>query len=97
MLAPTARKWKTETIELLRTMNLEAPTGRLHVVARFYSPRWLCLNGNVRKSDVSNREKIAMDSLFEVLGIDDSMVFHLELVKVVADEERTEIEVIEIA
>lgn len=43
--------------------------------------------------DVQNREKLLVDCLFDVLGVDDSYIWSMTLEKVVADQEGVEIRI----
>ena len=97
VLAPKARQWKEDTKALLEAMDLRAPAGFLEVSIHFHSPKWICKNGNVRKADCANVEKLLVDCLFEVLGVDDSMIWKMTLEKVMDKTEWTEIEVKELA
>lgn len=38
---------------------------------------WYCKNGSVKKSDLDNRLKFLIDSIFRGLGIDDKMIFEI--------------------
>lgn len=94
VLAPEARKWKEQVEAQVAALNLEAPMGLLMVSIRFYSARWMCKNGSVRKTDVANREKLLIDAVFKTLGIDDSNIFLLSLEKVTGPEDVTEMTIL---
>jgi Holliday junction resolvase RusA-like endonuclease len=48
---------------------------------------WYANNGNVRRTDVANREKFLLDSVFNALGIDDKFIFSHTMIKVDSEEE----------
>ena len=52
---------------------------------------WFCKNGNVKRKDVSNREKFLIDSVFNALGIDDKMIFKHTMEKIQSESEKSEI------
>ena len=48
---------------------------------------WLTKKGEVKKKDVSNREKFLIDSVFDALEIDDKFIFEQRMKKVQDKEE----------
>lgn len=54
---------------------------------------WLTQKGKVKKVDLSNLEKVVIDTVAEKLGFDDSIIFEKRLTKKVqSEEQKVEIE-----
>ena len=52
---------------------------------------WYTKKGDIKKKDISNREKFLIDSVFEGLGIDDKQIFEHNMIKVQSKDEKAEI------
>ena len=61
-----------------------------------YFGNWYCKNGNVRRVDGPNLDKVLFDAIFERLGLDDSLVFFWQGRKECGEEEYTEVEISEV-
>lgn len=55
--------------------------GQVAVTLTFYSENWFTKKGKSRKMDVANLEKLFVDAVFKALGMDDSEIFRLTLLK----------------
>lgn len=66
----------------------------LRVVVRI-TDSWLTKSGNIRRSDIANREKFLIDSVFAPLRIDDKCIWRhtMEKVHTDGDERKAEIEI----
>jgi len=94
VLSPSARAWKEDTEALLRTLDLPHMEAKPLRVTVCVHRNWLTKDGRVKKADVQNREKALLDVIFPVIGVDDSYVWDLRLIKVQDTEEKTEIEIL---
>lgn len=54
---------------------------------------WLTKKGEVKKKDISNREKFLIDSIFDALNIDDKYIFEHSMRKVQSKKEYAVIEI----
>jgi len=95
-LTPEARHFKTCVKLACPTMKFSCEKPRLSIEIAYYSPKWLCKNGNIRKIDGQNCDKAIYDAIAESIGIDDSFFWKWQGIKVLSQEEYTEIEVSEI-
>jgi len=48
---------------------------------------WLTKKGEIKKKDISNREKFLIDSIFDALNIDDKFIFEQTMKKVQSEKE----------
>jgi Holliday junction resolvase RusA-like endonuclease len=69
----------------------------LFAVLKFYS-NWSTKAGTIRKKDISNHEKLLLDSLVSVMNknnyaLDDSQIFCLVLQKIYGEKDKTVIEI----
>jgi Holliday junction resolvase RusA-like endonuclease len=62
-------------------------TPKLEVQIAIYE-NWLTKKGEVARKDISNREKFLMDSIFEVLEIDDRFIFKHTMIKIQSEVEK---------
>lgn len=67
------------------------------VEMEFESPSWVCKNGNLRRRDLDNLEKLILDTIFEKLGRDDSRVAMKVSRKVMGTEDRVHVTLSKIA
>jgi len=58
--------------------DIETP---LSVSVKIYED-WYTKKGDVKRKDISNREKFLIDSIFDVLDIDDKMIFKHTMEKI---------------
>lgn len=63
------------------------PNEKVKVTIEIYE-NWLTKKGDVARKDISNREKFLMDSIFEVLEIDDKFIFEHTMRKIQSNEEK---------
>lgn len=57
---------------------------------------WLYKNGEVKRADISNREKFLIDSVFEALGLDDRYIYYHTMIKVQSHENKAIIKIKEL-
>ena len=95
-LVEEARHFKTAIKLACPPMSFSTKNPFLDIYAEYHSPKWICKNGNVRKADGANLDKMLHDSIVEKLGLDDCMVFSWSGLKVLSLEEFTNITVEEI-
>lgn len=70
----------------------ELKNKKLFVGVEIYE-NWNTQKGEVKRLDVSNREKFLVDSIFEALGIDDKFIFEQYFRKVQSNSEKAIIEI----
>jgi len=68
--------------------------GLLNVIVEIHE-NWLCKNGEVKRKDISNREKFLTDSVFEALNIDDKFIFEHTMKKIQSENEEKAVITIE--
>jgi Holliday junction resolvase RusA-like endonuclease len=49
---------------------------------------WMTKKGEIKRTDLSNREKFLVDSVFEVLKLDDKQIFEHTMRKIQSDKEK---------
>lgn len=85
-MSKEGKSYKKLVFDAVRTKPWIVRTDRLYrLTIECWSPRWFTKKGTIFKSDVSNRIKIAEDAICEAIGIDDSLIFELMVVKRVGD------------
>lgn len=57
---------------------------------------WHTKKGEVKKMDISNREKFLVDSIFLGLGLDDKFIFEHTMKKIQSDKEKSVVKIEEI-
>jgi hypothetical protein len=93
VLSPAARQFKEditlETLAQLSDINKQDLTDcvNLKVSIEIHTNTWITKKQTVRKKDISSFEKLLTDSVFSGLGIDDSLIFSLSMLKVVGPEQ----------
>ena len=91
-IKPEARKIRQKILELIdelpRCMINDLPKDRQLKVTTLIHENWYTKKGEVKKKDISNREKFLIDSVFSALGIDDKFIFEHTMRKVQSDEEK---------
>ncbi len=93
-LKPEAKKLREKISEIClgRSLELRSGTFKLCVHVYIYED-WYTKKGDVKRKDVSNREKFLIDSVFDALGIDDKMIFKHTMEKIQSKEEKCIIEI----
>jgi Holliday junction resolvase RusA-like endonuclease len=91
-LKPEAKKLREEIEEIIfnssdLTNKSELREKRLKVLVEIHED-WLTKKGEIKRKDVSNREKFLVDSIFESLGLDDKFIFEHSMRKVQSHEEK---------
>ncbi len=93
-LKPEARKLREKIGNICLGRSLELPTNTsLLEVNVFIYEDWYTKKGDVKRKDVSNREKFLVDSVFGALGIDDKMIFKHTMEKIQSEEEKCIIQI----
>ncbi len=83
-LKPEAKKLRKEIIGIcqVKSKDLERLWDvKLKVVVEIHED-WFTKKGDIKKKDISNREKFLIDSVFEALGLDDKFIFEHKMIKV---------------
>jgi len=84
ILTKEARELKKEirkiVIKSLPFVNINLKDG-LKVEVEIHE-NWLTKKGEIKKKDISNREKFLIDAIFDTLGIDDKFIFENILRKI---------------
>jgi len=89
ILTREAREFKKEINEIVRELlpfvcrNLN---DGLKVEVEIHE-NWLTKKGEIKKKDISNREKFLIDSIFDALNIDDKFIFEQTMKKVQSEKE----------
>ena len=65
----------------------------LKVITTIYE-NWYCQDGNVKRTDIANREKFLIDSIFSAIGVDDKLIFEHTMIKKPSNEEYAIIEIL---
>lgn len=75
-LSDAALLWSTKTKPYIKTCNW--PTEwLLKLTLEYESPDWIAKNGNLRRRDVQNLDKLTIDTLFSKWGWDDSRLVEI--------------------
>ena len=77
-------------------MKFEVAQPKLDIFIAYHSPKFLCKNGRYRKMDGPNMDKLIIDAICERIGYDDSLIFIWSGIKVIDQDEFTEVVVKEI-
>jgi hypothetical protein len=96
-LTKDASHFKTAIKISCPAMKFESDPPILDVHIEYHSPKWRCKNGNFRKADGMNLDKLIYDAISERIGYDDSLVFYWSGQKVLSDREYTVVCVKEVA
>ena len=91
--ARTIRKYIEGVVKTIDCKNLIGKP--LKVSISIYED-WLTKKGEIKKKDISNREKFLVDSIFKAIGLDDKHIFDLRYVKVQSNEEKAVVEIEEL-
>jgi hypothetical protein len=68
---------------------------KLKVVTEIYE-NWMTKDENVKRTDIGNREKFLIDTVFEALGIDDKFIFEHTMKKVQSETDERAVITIDI-
>jgi hypothetical protein len=68
-LSDEALLWRTRVMPCVLPCKLDFPAYKLTLT--YQSPRWLIKNGDLRRADVSNMDKLTIDTLCSKWGFDD--------------------------
>ena len=97
-----ARKLKEEINDIVKTKLVYEDINSLKdkplSVTINIHEQWYCKNGNLKRTDLDNKFKFIIDSVFTPLGIDDKHICHIEGNKDLdfkdGDEEYTSVEIV---
>lgn len=94
-----ANNLKKQIVEMVNAIPIDPirePPVKLKVTIEIYE-NWYTKKGDVKKKDISNREKFLIDAVFDALNLDDKMIFEHKMIKVQSNEEKSiiNIEVLE--
>ncbi len=99
MITKVAREIREKIIEIVNAdtsqyfkEDFPLNTKKLAVTIEVYED-WYFKNGNVRQTDIANREKFLIDSIFKALGIDDRYIFMIQMIKKQSKEEKAIIKI----
>lgn len=85
VMRPEVMRWKTEA--KLFIPRIIVPSKKLSILMWFHS-NWFYKNGNMKRADCPNLEKVLIDAVAERLGFDDSLFWHKESYKVQDQNEK---------
>jgi len=91
ILTKEARELKKEILEIVQ--KVKQPFNKktfLEVNVKIYED-WFTKKGEIKRKDISNREKFLIDSIFEALGLDDKQIFIHTMKKKQSSKEYAEI------
>ena len=58
--------------------------------------KWMCKNGKIYKSDLANKEKFLIDSIFKALEIDDKQIWEIHMYKIDSPIELTHVKILKL-
>lgn len=87
ILTSPARKLKGEIKDLVKKHRDASYVDKILKITVEVHENWWYKNGKVKRSDVSNREKFLIDSVFEGLGLEDKWIFDHNMKKIQNDKE----------
>lgn len=91
-----AKKLKDKIKEVIDANLIDFKTNKTLRVRVSIFEDWFCLNGEVKRKDIANREKFLIDAVFDALNLDDKLIFEQTFVKVQSNKEFATIEIKEI-
>ena len=94
-MSAEGKRFKDMAEKLTPKINFSSEKPIIDIKIKYYG-RWYCKNGNVRRVDGPNLDKILYDAIFKGLDLDDSLVFMWQGEKVQSDKEYTEVEIKEV-
>lgn len=86
ILKTEARELRKKIIKMCEKIEHELGEGLLKVEVAIHES-WYFKNGAPRKTDIANREKFLIDSVFKGLGIDDCLIWENHMYKIDSKEE----------
>jgi len=60
---------------MLNTPPFEIKQGAIYKLSISIQDNWWCKNGNIKRKDIQNLDKLLIDAMFEKFGADDCQVF----------------------
>ena len=95
ILTKEARQLKKEIKEIVNGIPMDIQEQKLKVEVEIHED-WLTKKGEVKRKDISNREKFLIDAIFDALGIDDKFIFEHTMKKVQSNKEYAHIKIQEV-
>ena len=92
-LKPEARALRDEIEKIVFDCAQVPPLNKKLSVTVQIHENWLTKKGDVKKKDVSNREKFLIDSIFDAIGVDDKMIYKHTMEKIQSNEEKAVIKI----
>ncbi|MFW6047382.1 MAG: RusA family crossover junction endodeoxyribonuclease [Candidatus Woesearchaeota archaeon] len=93
-LTKEAKELKKEIHKLIPKDTLDKKS-KLRVIVEIYED-WYTKKGDIKRVDISNREKFLIDSIFDKLKVDDKQIFDHTMRKIQSDEEKAVVTIIEL-
>jgi len=88
ILTKEARELKKQIKEIVDTISIDLTLNKQKLIIFVdIHENWFTKDGNIKKKDISNREKFLIDSAFESLGLDDKQIFTHTMRKIQDNEE----------
>lgn len=84
--------WRTRTIPFVKPCRWPLEW-LLKLTLVYESPDWICKNGNLRRKDSHNLDKITVDAIFSKWGFDDARVVELVSLKRYGPREQIQVTV----
>jgi Holliday junction resolvase RusA-like endonuclease len=92
-LKPEAKKLREEIAMLIpKQDDWMSDDTKLSITVDIYED-WFTKTGTIKKKDIGNREKFLVDSIFNVLNMDDKQIFEQRMRKIQSNEEKAVIEI----
>lgn len=92
-LKPEAKRLRKEILEITQTDKKPFSEKEfLEIHVKIYED-WFTKKGEIKRKDISNREKFLLDSIFEGIRLDDKQIFKHTMQKVQSQQEFAEIEI----
>jgi len=79
--------------DIVRNEESDFNTDMKFKVGIVVSGHWMTKKNTIYKSDLANKEKFLIDSIFPALGVDDSQIWDIHLTKIDSKEDFTIVEI----
>lgn len=78
-LSKEAKEFKK--LVFIHTPPYKIKEGAMYQITIQVYSNWWCKNGNIRRKDIQNLDKLLIDAMFEKFGADDSVIFRTRVEK----------------
>ena len=92
IITKEAKELREQIKKIVHSQPMSLKLTKLEVKIKIYE-NWYTKKGEIKRKDVSNREKFLIDSVFDALGIDDKFIFKSTMEKIQSEEEESIIEI----